>query len=146
MIADIEEDYDWMKADCQTGIREDGPFIDIRFYKNNIGRGSVNLEISYNKVKQILGQLPDYELTTVWLRFTPRGGLKNLLNSVTNKFLLCKYKEDFKKSSNIMDKVKFDKLSNIENYITLEAYELIIFQIRPKVKQNFFKRLINRFK
>lgn len=144
MLGDFTEEYDWMDADAQSN---DGS-LNVRFYKN-LNRGSVNLEICYDKMKQILSQFPEYEINACFFRYEERTKKEDRSTEIKRKLVcLFKFGSDLKEYVN-MKKVDgklnkdliTDKVDNVLNY-KYNPYEMLIFKLSKKKKES----MVDRFK
>lgn len=143
MLGDFEDEYDWMKADAQTN---DGK-PHIRFYKN-FNRGSVNLQICYDKVNQILSQFPEYEVNACFFRYDKKSTPEN--KSINALVCLFKNGSDLKNYRNEVIKmyrdkpyinIESDRVDNILNY-KYKPYNMLTFELSRKKKET----LIDKFK
>lgn len=145
MVSDFSEEYDWMEADAQTN----GDSPHVRFYKNGYGRGNVNLEICYGKMKQILSQFPEYEINSCFFRYEERTKKEDRSTEIKRKLVcLFKYGSDLKEYVNMKKKTDgklenliTDKVDNVLNY-KYKPYEMLIFKLSKKKKET----LVDRFK
>lgn len=144
MLGDFTDEYDWMKADAQTN---DGK-PRIRFYKNHLNRGSVNLQICYDKVNQILTQFPEYEITACFFRYDKKRTPED--QSINALVCLFKNGSDLKNYRNEVIKmyrdkpyinIESDRVDNILKY-KYKPYNLLTFELSRKKKDT----LVDRFK
>lgn len=148
MVSDFSEEYDWMDADAQTN--GGSPFV--RFYKN-LNRGSVNLEICYDKMKQILSQFPEYEINACFFRYEERTKKEDRSTEIKRKLVcLFRYGSDLKEYVNMkrktddkLENLITDKVDNILKY-KYKAYEMLIFKLSKKKKESMIDRFRGLFR
>lgn len=149
MVGDFSEEYDWMRADAQTN--SGSPHV--RFYKNHLMGGSVNLEICYDKMKQILSQFPEYEINSCFFRYEERTKKEDRSTEIIRKSVcLFRYGSDLKeylnikrKTDNKLEDIITDKVDNVLNY-KYKPYEMLIFKLSKKKKESMIDRFRGLFR